>query len=240
MHRSSESIGTIAAALAKAQAELTNPEKSLVATIRSPSPVRETAPSATPRCRAVLTLSARALAGMRSRQSRPPQSTKMPAFFASQLCLLIRRANGFLRNGPCVRSPISPQRNAWEQRLLMPDAMRCSRSSELLGKMILTRRTSMQRPKPEAWSRPDPIIATNQPAMQELRHGLATAQSSVSVQEHPFSRRINRQWFGGVCSLNWSPSTQPMRRLPGRVGIFPPRTRLQRGMPELSKRNFKR
>jgi hypothetical protein len=36
MHRSSECIGTIAAALAKAQAELTNPEKSLVATIRSP------------------------------------------------------------------------------------------------------------------------------------------------------------------------------------------------------------
>ena len=38
MHRSSETIGTIAAALAKAQAELTNPEKSLVATIRSPFP----------------------------------------------------------------------------------------------------------------------------------------------------------------------------------------------------------
>src|SRR6516225_3351675 len=36
MHRCSESIGTIAGALAKAQAELTNPEKSLVATIRSP------------------------------------------------------------------------------------------------------------------------------------------------------------------------------------------------------------
>jgi hypothetical protein len=36
MHRSSDSIGTIAAALAKAQAELNNPEKSLVATIRSP------------------------------------------------------------------------------------------------------------------------------------------------------------------------------------------------------------
>jgi hypothetical protein len=33
MHRSSETIGTIAAALAKAQGELTNPEKSLVATI---------------------------------------------------------------------------------------------------------------------------------------------------------------------------------------------------------------
>jgi hypothetical protein len=38
MQRSSESIGTIAGALAKAQAELTNPEKSLVATIRTEGP----------------------------------------------------------------------------------------------------------------------------------------------------------------------------------------------------------
>src|SRR5881397_2589852 len=38
MHRSSDTIATIAAALAKAQVELTNPEKSLVATIRSPFP----------------------------------------------------------------------------------------------------------------------------------------------------------------------------------------------------------
>jgi hypothetical protein len=38
MHQSSESIGTIAAALARAQSELSNPEKSLVATIRSPFP----------------------------------------------------------------------------------------------------------------------------------------------------------------------------------------------------------
>jgi hypothetical protein len=36
VHRSSDSIGAIAAALAKAQAELTNPEKSLVGTISSP------------------------------------------------------------------------------------------------------------------------------------------------------------------------------------------------------------
>jgi hypothetical protein len=38
MQRSSESIGAIAAALAKAQIELANPEKSLVAIIRSPFP----------------------------------------------------------------------------------------------------------------------------------------------------------------------------------------------------------
>jgi hypothetical protein len=38
MHRSSESIACLTAALAKAQAELTNAEKSLVATIRQMAP----------------------------------------------------------------------------------------------------------------------------------------------------------------------------------------------------------
>ena len=38
MQRSSETIGAIAGALAKAQAELTNPEKALVATIRTSNP----------------------------------------------------------------------------------------------------------------------------------------------------------------------------------------------------------
>src|SRR6202171_4223723 len=38
MHRSSQSISAIASALAKAQSELSNPEKSLTATIRSPFP----------------------------------------------------------------------------------------------------------------------------------------------------------------------------------------------------------
>jgi len=38
MQRSSESIGTIAAALARAQLELTNPKKLPVATIRPPAP----------------------------------------------------------------------------------------------------------------------------------------------------------------------------------------------------------
>jgi len=38
MQRSSESIGAIAAALAKAQIELTNPEKSLIGALFSESP----------------------------------------------------------------------------------------------------------------------------------------------------------------------------------------------------------
>src|SRR5262249_41077679 len=38
MHRSSESVAALASALAKAQAELINPEKSLIATIRTGGP----------------------------------------------------------------------------------------------------------------------------------------------------------------------------------------------------------
>src|SRR6478736_4031976 len=38
MHRSSQSVAALASALAKAQAELANPEKSLIATIRSGRP----------------------------------------------------------------------------------------------------------------------------------------------------------------------------------------------------------
>jgi hypothetical protein len=40
MQRTSNSIGNLATALAKAQAELINPEKSLTATIRSDGPGR--------------------------------------------------------------------------------------------------------------------------------------------------------------------------------------------------------
>jgi hypothetical protein len=41
MQQSSETIGAIASALAKAQIELTNPEKSLTGTIISPFPREE-------------------------------------------------------------------------------------------------------------------------------------------------------------------------------------------------------
>ena len=61
MHRSSELIGTLAAALAKAQVELTNPRSRSLLPSGLPSPVRWTAPFAMLRCRAVWTLSASSL-----------------------------------------------------------------------------------------------------------------------------------------------------------------------------------
>ena len=59
MQRSSESIACLAAALAKAQAELTNPEKSLVATIAPNGPAKPNGRSAMPRYRVGSTSCAR-------------------------------------------------------------------------------------------------------------------------------------------------------------------------------------
>ena len=50
MQRSSECIGALAGALAKAQAELTNPSKSLTATIPALFPGRPTRPFVTLPC----------------------------------------------------------------------------------------------------------------------------------------------------------------------------------------------
>jgi hypothetical protein len=74
MHRSSESIGAIAAALAKAQGELTNPEKSLTATIAAPGPHAASAASAMPHCRAGSISCARASAATRLQPCKPPRS----------------------------------------------------------------------------------------------------------------------------------------------------------------------
>ena len=82
MHRASETIGAIATALAKAQGELTNPEKSLTATIHSPFPREEPRRSNMLRSRAGFRLSANALASTRSRRFRPPRSMQKQALSA--------------------------------------------------------------------------------------------------------------------------------------------------------------
>ena len=76
MQRSSETIGAIAAALAKAQAELTNPEKSLIATIRASNPRDRIRPFAMRRSPAASTSCARRSAATKSQPCRPPRSTR--------------------------------------------------------------------------------------------------------------------------------------------------------------------
>ena len=142
MHRSSESIGTIAAALAKAQGELTNPEKSLVATIRSPFP-RETdrtfryAPLSSG-----LDIVRKSLGRYEIATFQTRRSIKRRASSGSQPCLPIRRGSGCLRNGRYVPSPIRPRRSGWGRRSPMPGAMPCSPWSGSLERMTSTRPTS--------------------------------------------------------------------------------------------------
>ena len=71
MQRSIETIGTIAAALAKAQAELINPEKSQVATVRPSGSWRGRPVSRSRHCRAASTSYVRLWVSTRS----PPQTT---------------------------------------------------------------------------------------------------------------------------------------------------------------------
>ena len=75
MQRSSNKIGTLATALAKAQAEIVNPEKSLTATIVSPFPREGQRTFRYASLSTASTSSANALASMRSPRSKAPRST---------------------------------------------------------------------------------------------------------------------------------------------------------------------
>ena len=227
MHRSSESIGTIAAALAKAQAELTNPEKSLGCDHPLPLPARERpdVPLRTAFQRARHRPQEPWPARNRDR-SRPRRSIKTPASSGSPPCWPIRPASGCRRNGRCVRSPTRPRRSGWVRRSPMRAAMPCSRWWASPAKMISMRRISAPYPKQRSSSRSDPIIAANRTATLRLPSGCRGMAASPPCTLHlPFSRPNSRPSFGSAWSHSSLPSIRPMMRPPGRIGIFLPRTR---------------
>jgi hypothetical protein len=103
MLRSSESIGAIAAALAKAQGELANPEKSLTATIRSPFPRQADRIFRYASLASGLDIVRKSLASRRSPPSRPRRSTNPPGRSCSRRFWHMPPANGFPRNGRSAR-----------------------------------------------------------------------------------------------------------------------------------------
>ena len=196
MHRSSDAIGNISGALAKAQAELTNPEKSLVATIRSPFPREADRTFRYAPLSSGLILSARALAGMRSRPSSLQKLIRKAVSFASPPFLRIRPANGFPRNGRCAGSPISLRRSAWEPPSPMRGGMRFSRWSVLPEKMISTRRISVPIPTPQRSCRDHRIIASNRMGKLRQRNGQLLVMGSFRrLQPSPSSEYSYRQAF---------------------------------------------
>ena len=105
MQRSSKSIGTIAAALAKAQAEIINPEKSLVATIRRMALAGPNGRSAMRRCRAA-SISCAKLSQHEIATVQTTAIDQTAGIVNLTTCWLIRRENGSHRIGqfaPSVR-----------------------------------------------------------------------------------------------------------------------------------------
>jgi hypothetical protein len=98
MHRSSENVAAIATALAKAQTELSNPEKAMIARSIIPEATASRT-SATPRYRAVWISSERSLAVSKSRLRKQPTSTGPAARSISPRSSSTPQVNGSRRTG---------------------------------------------------------------------------------------------------------------------------------------------
>src|SRR5499427_4141985 len=172
MHRCSESIGAIAAALAKAQAELTNPEKSLVATIRSSFPREGDRSFRYAPLSSGLDIVRKGLGRYEIATIQTTTIDKDAGLL--HLTTVLAHSSGEWISSEWPVCAIADIASAQRMGAALTYARRYALFTlvGIAGKMILTRRTSMQPPKPELRSRPGPIIAANQPAMRPWQHGL--------------------------------------------------------------------
>ena len=194
MHRSSDTIGNISGALAKAQAELTNPEKSLVAIIRSPFPGEADrtfryAPLSSGLDIVRKSLGRHEIATIQSTEINKNSDLLRLPF------LRIRPVNGSPRNGRYARCPISPLRSEWEPPSPMPGGTRFSPWSALPEKMISMPRISALPP-----SLRRSCHGTAASRMDKLRQGNGQRMKVESVQspqpQGPSSEHSYRQAFG--------------------------------------------
>jgi hypothetical protein len=138
MQRSSETIGAIAAALAKAQAELANPEKSLVATIRAANPREMDQTFRYAALSTGLDIARKALGGHEIATVQTTAIDKEAGLIRLTTSSPTRPGNGCRRKG---RSARPPRRGVWEPRSPMRDGTLCSPWLGSLERMILMRRT---------------------------------------------------------------------------------------------------
>jgi hypothetical protein len=141
MQRSSESIGAIAAALAKARAELTNPEKSLIATIRASNPRDHDQTFRYAALSSGLDIVRKALGGHEIATVQATAIDKEAGLIRLTTMLAHRLGNGCHRNGRSARSAKRRRRVGWERRLPTRGGMRCSPLLALRERTISIRRT---------------------------------------------------------------------------------------------------
>src|SRR5205823_4017485 len=149
VHSSSESIGTIAAALAKAQAELINPEKSLVATIRSPFPRAEDRTFRYASLSSGLDIVRKSLGRHEIATIQATAIDKEAGLL--RLTTVLAHSSGEWISSEWPVCQITDQRSEWERLSPMPGATRYSHSSVLPERMISTHRISVPCPMPR-WS----------------------------------------------------------------------------------------
>ena len=139
MPRSSETIGAIAAALAKAQAELTNPEKSLIATIRASTPRDHDQTFRYAALSSGLDIVRKALGVHEIATVQTTAIDKEAGLIRLTTTLAHSSGDGCRRNGRSARLPRRRRRAGWERRLPTHDAMLSSPSWALQAKTISTR-----------------------------------------------------------------------------------------------------
>src|SRR3954449_6369808 len=114
MQRSSETIGAIAGALAKAQIELANPEKSLTATIRSPFPREGDRSFRYASLSTGLDLVRKSLGRQEIATVQTTSIDEGAGLIRLTTTLAHSQANGCPQIGRCVPSARPPRRIGWE------------------------------------------------------------------------------------------------------------------------------
>jgi hypothetical protein len=226
MHRSSETMGALAAALAKAQGELSNPEKSLTATIRSPFPREGERTFRYASLASGLEIVRKSLG---QHEIATVQTTAIDqASGQIQLTTLLAHASGEWISSDWPVCPISETAAPHRMGAALPGAMRCSRWSELPVRMISMRRT---------------LLSSRLLLPLGLRHRPQSQRSPVNHRTAPFtnhgkSRQSFRLKHPSCCGRNWSPRSNCPNAMriwrSGPTGACRPRTRFRHRTPAWS------
>jgi hypothetical protein len=241
MHRSSESVAALACALAKAQGELVNPEKSLTATIKG---VRAGEADRTFRYAPLSSGLEIVRKALGQHQIAAIQTTAIDqAAGIVNLTTMLAHASGewIASDWPVCRivDMASPRRMGAALTYARRYA-RCSRSSALREK------TTLMRPifTTAMWARLDRPVARGRRASASRSPRRCRALSAMGMPEGPsglappFSLLTNQQHYATDCWAKSRQSPKPTKRLTGRAGYLPPRTasppRMQRSSKTLS------
>jgi hypothetical protein len=219
MQRCSDSIGTIAGALAKAQAELTNPEKSLVATIRSPFPREGDRTFRYASLSSGLDIVRKALGKHEIATVQTTAIDKDSGLI--QLTTVLAHSSGEWVSSDWPVCPISE--TAAPHR--MGAALTYARRYALFTLVGIAGEDDP--PKPGPIRRPDRMGKSRMGMLSTavLLRRAPDAERRSSAWRSPFWPPISRR----RCGIGWSPNSTPFnpptRRPAGRIGACPPRTR---------------